>query len=253
MNVSGFDSNSIGMLFSSVGNNTSRGNGLNFGVDLSTYGLIKSGTYGKLMRSYYSTGEDATGVASAASTSVAKDSAKVLTSIKGAASDLADSATKLYKPGKDSVFNETDITDKDGKTKKGYDMDAIYKAVSDFVDDYNSTVKAAGKTNTSSIANAGASMINYTNTNANLLKSIGISADATTHELKVDEDTFKKASISKIKSAFSGSGSFAYSVAVKASMLKNYAEIESSKSNTYGNRGNYTYNYMTGEMYNSEV
>ena len=56
---------------------------------------------------------------------------------------------KLTENRKDSVFKEKDITTKDengvGKTTKGYDTDAIYKAVSASADDYNSVLSAAAK------------------------------------------------------------------------------------------------------------
>ena len=42
-----------------------------------------------------------------------------------------------------------------------------------------------------------------------------------------------------------------YQVSAKASLADYYAEREASKGNTYGNTGTYTYNYNTGEIYNT--
>ena len=42
-------------LFASVGGNGSNNNSINFGVNLSDYASIKSGSYGNLMKAYYKT------------------------------------------------------------------------------------------------------------------------------------------------------------------------------------------------------
>jgi hypothetical protein len=249
--ISAFDSSSISTLFSSLSSrNSSSSSSANFGVDLSTYSLIKSGSYFKLMQSYYSTDE---GKSSAikSSTSTSKDSTKTLASIENASDDLTESAEALYKTGTKSLFNKKSVTGEDGKTTEGYDTDAIYKAVNSFVSDYNSLVSAAGKTETTKIANAAAAMVNATSKNSSLLDSVGISINSKDYTLSIDEDAFKKADMSTVKSLFNGTGSYAYSVAVKSSMIGSYAEMESAKSNTYGSSGNYTYNYSTGELYST--
>lgn len=246
--ISAYDSNSISTLFSSLNRNNKTnsmfgGSTPNLGVDLSTYSMIKKGSYYQMMKAYYSEDSNGDSIAKNISTSTSKDDSKTLVGIEGAAEDLTKSAEALYKSNSDAFKK------KDGE----YDKDAIYKAVDSFVDDYNALVKATGKSNTSSIANAAAAMVNYASNNANSLSKIGISYNAKDYTLSIDEDKFKNADMSTVKSMFSGNGSFAYSVAVKASMIDSYASIESSKSNTYGNSGNYTYNYKTGELYNTQT
>lgn len=255
MTISAFDSNSISTLFSSLSTSrSSSSNTFNFGIDLSTYSMIKSGSYFKLMKAYYSTdGASGSSVLSPASTSTAKDSTKTLASIENAAEDLTESAEALYKTGTKSLFNKTTTTGEDGKTTSGYDTDAIYNAVSAFVSDYNSLVSAAGKSETTNIANAAAAMVNTTKINSSLLSSVGISFDSKDYTLSIDEEKFKSADMSVVKSLFNGTGSYGYSVAVKASMIDSYAQMESSKSNTYNYSGNFTYNYSTGELYNTTV
>ena len=250
-NIQAFDSNSISTLFSGLGTrNTSSTGNMNLGVDLSTYSLIKSGSYFKLMQAYYSTDEGKSS-SIVSSTSTSKDSVKTLASIENASEDLGESAEKLYKTGSKSVFNKKSVTGEDGKTTQEYDKDAIYKAVDSFVSDYNSLVKAASKSETSRIANAAAAMVNATSKNSSLLKEIGISINSEDYTLSVDEKAFKEADMNTVKSVFNGNGSYGYSVAVKASMINSYAEMESAKSNTYTNTGNFTYNYSTGELYNT--
>ena len=76
--------------------------------------------------------------------------------------------------------------------------------------------------------------------------------DSEDYTLSIDKDAFMKADSSVVSTLFQGTGSFAYATAVKASMINSYANIESSKSNTYNSQGNYTYNYNTGELYNTK-
>lgn len=243
-NISGWDSSSLSTLFSSLNSSGSKRNSAtSLGIDLKEYASIKSGAYYKLMKSYYGGNENASKIVS--NTSTSSDSAKTLASIQDTAKDLVDTAKDLYKTGSKSVFKK----DSEGN----YNTDEIYSKVKDFVDDYNSLVKSASKTETNSIANAAAAMINSVSNNDKNLANIGISIDKENHTLKIDEDKFKKADMSAVKSMFSGTGSFAYSVASNASMVKHYADTEASKSNTYSASGNYTYNYNTGTIYNSET
>ena len=51
--ISMYDSSSVSTLFSSLGSSKSTGSGM-FGINLSEYASIRSGSYGKLMRSYFS-------------------------------------------------------------------------------------------------------------------------------------------------------------------------------------------------------
>ena len=244
--ISSFNAN----MFSSFGTNNTGGASTNFGINLSDYGLIKRGSYYKMMKAYYET--DASGSSSKnsiRSTSTSKDTTKTIAAVKNAGEDLAKSAETLYKSGQKSVFNKT-TTEKDGKKTESYDTDKIYDAVKQFVSDYNTMVSAAGKSNTTSIARTGASMVNNTRANASKLAELGITIDSEDYTLSIDEEKFKKADMSVAKTLFNGRGSYGYSTAVSASMLKSYAETESNKANTYGANGSFTYNYSTGELYN---
>lgn len=244
----GWDSNSISTLFSSL--NRSSSSGASFGnamigsIDYTTYSSIRTGSYRKLLKSYYETDE---GKASKSqwvdnkSTSTAKDSAKTLASIQDSATGLTDSAADLYKSSS-KVFTK----DASGN----YDTDAILKSVKEFVSDYNSLLSSADDSNTDRITRATDSMVNNTKLNSTLLSKVGISINSKDNTLSVDEDTFKKANMDTVKSLFNGNGSFAYNTALKASMIGSYAKMEASKSNTYNNYGSYTYNYQTGQLYN---
>ena len=246
-----YDSSSVSTLFSSLGSSKSTGSGL-FGINLSEYASIRSGSYGKLMRSYFSM--DSTKGTSksddstkntiedlATTTSTSKDSTKTLAAIESDAKELTDSAKALYTRSNNKVFTK----DSGGS----YDTDKIYKAVKRFADDYNSMLDTAGKSSTNRISRSVSSMKNETSYNEKPLKEIGITVDEKTGRLSVDETTFKSADTEKIKNLFNGTGSYAYSVATKAAMTESYAKSEAAKSNTYTKNGTYNYNYNSGNIF----
>ena len=249
--ISMYDSSSVSTLFSSLGSSKSTGSGL-FGINLSEYASIRSGSYGKLMRSYFSM--DSTKGTSksddstkntiedlATTTSTSKDSTKTLAAIESDAKELTDSAKALYTRSNNQVFTK----DSGGS----YDTDKIYKAVKRFADDYNSMLDTAGKSSTNRISRSVSSMKNETSYNEKPLKEIGITVDEKTGKLSVDETTFKSADTEKIKNLFNGTGSYAYSVATKAAMTESYAKSEAAKSNTYTKNGTYNYNYNSGNIF----
>ena len=141
-------------------------------------------------------------------------------------------------------------TDKDGKVSYEYDTDKIYKAVSDFVDSYNKMLKEGGDSNTNNILRSTKSMVNLTKANSNMLSSVGITI-GTDNKLSVDETAFKKADMNTVKSLFHTTGGFGYQTSVQAGMIESYAKSEAEKANTYNKSGLYTYNYTTGEIYNT--
>lgn len=249
--ISMYDSSSVSTLFSSLGSSKSTGSGL-FGINLSEYASIRSGSYGKLMRSYFSM--DSTKGTSksddstkntiedlATTTSTSKDSTKTLAAIESDAKELTDSAKALYTRSNNKVFTK----DSGGS----YDTDKIYKAVKRFADDYNSMLDTAGKSSTNRISRSVSSMKNETSYNEKPLKEIGITVDEKTGKLSVDETTFKSADTEKVKNLFNGTGSYAYSVATKAAMTESYAKSEAAKSNTYTKNGTYNYNYNSGNIF----
>lgn len=249
--ISMYDSSSVSTLFPSLGSSKSTGSGL-FGINLSEYASIRSGSYGKLMRSYFSM--DSTKGTSksddstkntiedlATTTSTSKDSTKTLAAIESDAKELTDSAKALYTRSNNKVFTK----DSGGS----YDTDKIYKAVKRFADDYNSMLDTAGKSSTNRISRSVSSMKNETSYNEKPLKEIGITVDEKTGRLSVDETTFKSADTEKIKNLFNGTGSYAYSVATKAAMTESYAKSEAAKSNTYTKNGTYNYNYNSGNIF----
>ena len=81
------------------------------------------------------------------------------------------------------------------------------------------------------------------------LEDIGISVDSKTGILSFDSEKFNNADMDKVKKLFNGTGSYAYSVATRASLIDSYAQSEATKSNTYGKNGKYSYNYNSGDLF----
>ena len=219
--INGFDSNSMNSLFSSMGasgTNSSASSGL-YGINLSDYASIKNGSYGKLMKSYYALDEDKD-VKDKKSKNDTDDTDATIRSIKTASDDLKDSAAALY--SSKSLF---------AKNANGeYDMEAIYEKAKAFVEDYNSLVGSVGSAETDSIAKAGASLVNNTSNNVDMLSKIGISVSGADFSLSIDKEKFMKANISDVKSMLSGVGSFIYQVGSKASRIYSMVEDKVSGS-----------------------
>ncbi len=245
------------MLFSSLPTNKNNVTGSLFGnasassFSLSDYALIKSGSYGKLMKAYYGQ-SDSSNKNSAVNKLVSgssADTATTITALKGSSEKLAKVAGELTATGKDSLFVEKDITTKDENgvetTKKGYDVDAIYKKVSEFVDSYNSVLNAAGKSDNKKVLSAGANMTTMTVANENLLNKIGIKIGED-NKLSLDEEAFKAADMGSVKTLMNGVTSFAYDVQTKASFINMYAKEDAAKTS-----GIYAGNAMYNNSYSS--
>lgn len=237
---------------------TSGGGGLGNLNFLSDYASIKNGSYGKLMKAYYAKDKssEVSSIAEkqtkkATSTSTAKDSAKKLAEIEGAAEGLKDSADALIKTGSKSVFNKVEVESKDEygftQTTKEYDKNAIYKSVASFVDDYNNLIKTAGSSETNSIQNRVHTLTGATSANKTLLSKVGITINSD-NTLSIDEESFKKADMTTVKSLFNGNSSYAYRVSAQASLIDYTADKEASKANTYTGNGSYGSTYSTGSI-----
>lgn len=227
-------------LFNSVqssGSQTSSLNSLLSGSLLSDYASIKNGSYGKLMKAYYTDSSDtSTSSWSKQSVSTSKDSAKTLSSIQSSTDSLKDAADALLSKDSDSVFSK-------GDTEK------IYSAVSAFVKQYNSTIQSLENVKTSSIQNRVDSLTNLPIANSKLLKSVGITIQ-NDNTLALDENTFKSANANTVKSLFHSTGSFAYQVSAQASLINYSAAREASKSNTYTDSAVYNNTYNSGNLFN---
>jgi hypothetical protein len=242
----------VSFLLNSLPSRSGSATSLNF---LSDYASIKNGSYGKLMNAYYGTGKErVSNAVNSSSTSTSKDSKEKLQNVKNAADSLKVSADKLLVTGAKSLFNTKEVTSTDDKgvttTTTTYDVNAIYKAVSSFVSEYNNTIEKGSGANSNSISTRVNSLNNMTKANQNLLGKVGITVGSD-GKLALDEAAFKKADMASVKSIFNGTGSYGYQVSSQASWLSFGANNELSKANTYNASGNYSNNNSNGDIFSS--
>ena len=248
--------NAVNTLFSGLGGNGSKTGSVSTGSNvLADYASIRSGSYHKLLKSYYNKDKEAVTDAvknSVTSTSVAKDSTKELTRMEKAGENLKKSVDELITQGTKSVFKQESVKNSDGTFTKKYDTDAIYKKVNAFVENYNTAIEETEDANTMRIARTSEQMTTLTNAYKNQLNKIGITVKSD-NTLSIDKDTFEEADMDTVKNLFNGTCSYAYSVGVKASMIDYYAQNEASKSNTYAETGYYNFNYNYGSNYSNYI
>lgn len=233
------------ILFSSLSSNSTSNstNSLSSSFSfLSDYAAIKSGSYGKLLKAYYSQQSDDDTTTSSANkyssklgASTSEDTAKTLAKVQSTTDSLKESADALLETGSKSVF-------------KSEDEDAVYNAVAAFVKDYNSVLTASEDVNSTSILQQTLSMVNTTKANESLLNKVGITINED-NSLSLDKDTFKSANESTVKTLFNNTGSYAYSVSASASFINYKADTEAAKANTYNISGNYSANYTSGSIF----
>ncbi len=200
---------------------------------LGDYSSLKNGSSYKLYKAYYKK-EDSD--SKEAKNSISTTEKNAYTTVKSAAEGLSAAADKL---SSNSLYQKGEFkkTAKDGtQTDSDYDYDGMYKAVSDFVENYNSLVKNGSSESLAKLNDVTYRMMKNTKVNYNTLGAIGISAnkDGT---LSIDRDKFNQAEVGSIKSLFSGSGSFADSTVSRASILKNTAVSKLSNSKVYNAEG----------------
>ena len=177
------------------------------------------------------------------SSSTSKDTANTIAKVKDRADDLVSTGTDLYR--------NRDLFDKnlDGK----YDMDEIVEEISAFIKDYNDLIIGTENTKSSGIASAMNTLKGITDAYKKELATLGITIDKDDDTLKFDEDSFLNADMKEAKSLFIGTGSLAYQITAKATMVANQAETEAAKANTYTGDATYSNNYNTGSIFNGTI
>lgn len=242
------EKNDYSFLFNSLNTGSSQGSAGNIfnAINLSEYGSIKSGAYGKALKVYFA--QDA-----ADSTSVSKtdkndkkfaESTEVerLNEVNGNASAFASSAKNLVERGTDSLFRkkEMEVKNEDGTTSKveDYDVDAIYKSVSDFAKKYNAFLESVKDSDSKKVSGEAPDMIKLVEDYKASLEKVGITIGKN-DELIVSEKDFKAAKVEDMKKLFNGNASFAYVLSTKASFIGATAGSEANVMKTYNSLGGY--------------
>lgn len=222
----------------------------NWMTDLSSlcadYNSIRNGSFAKLAKVYYGKQSSSASSAENSDDTVKKSTTtdKKMAKAKTDADDLKSSAEALTASGTKSLFKLKDITTKDEETgeettTKGYDMEAITKAVKSFVNDYNDLVKSGSDVTSTNVLKKTLFMTKATLANKNLLSDVGITITKG-NQLSIDEEKFKSADVNKIKTLFNGNNSYADRVATQAEEISKQVSNDSLKTNgLYNNQGGY--------------
>lgn len=240
--------NNTSYLFGSTSSKSSSVGGNILGIDLAEYSSITRGSYSKLIKAYYA--KYGTDNKTVEKTSSEKDSTATKTSLKSNADSLYKAAEALVANGRNSLFNKIEVTNEEtGVTTKEYDKDKIFKAVNSLVDSYNTFIKKSTDSKDNAVLRQSLRMVNANASNSSLLNDIGIKINAD-NTLSIDEEAFKNADMSTVKSLFNGRDSLGGKIQSAASSV--YLKVNDSM----GNNGFYTSagtfgSYSTGNILDS--
>lgn len=222
---------------------------------LADYAAIKNGSYGKLVKAYYAQMSDDTSSAKKSTTTKTKEKEKTdtekktLTETKAKADAVKKSANALMETGKKSLFTKVDVKDEEtGKTTQQYDTDKIYKAVKQFVSDYNSLITDAGKSSSTAIARKGITLNGEMTARRDMLEDVGITINED-NTLSIDEEKFKEADMRDVKDLFNGSHSLSAKTYQKAVEINNLSTSAASSNSLYSSNATYVASY-SGTLYN---
>lgn len=196
-------------------------------INFSDYKMIQSGSYKKLMKSYYAKQSNDT-------SSSKKTTNKANNKIDSTSKDLSGlSKTKLVadslKKSADNLSGGNLFAQSNGV----YDTDKITSAIKAFTQDYNSTIEQSSKLSSQDVQRQIDFMKSLTNTMSSALSKVGIS-QSLDGKLSFDADSLSKADMKAVKSLFQGSHSYASQIADKASAISSAALRNSS---FYSNNG----------------
>lgn len=161
---------------------------------------------------------------------------------------LSDSASKLY----DSASKLSSLSLKDME-----DTDTLVKKVTDFAENYNSTIDSLQKSNSVDALREGVNMKNTVGAFAGALKRIGITVGSD-NKLTVDEDALKKADKNSVASVLGGNFSVTGRIAKRSEGISRSAMNKAMTTafvDTYTNKGTASSSYMsyfTGTLFDKQ-
>lgn len=171
---------------------------------LGDYYSVQNGSYYKLAKKFYAK-------AAEEGEKSAQADKKSVELVKSGAQEAIDSLNKLMD---DSLFKKVETTDEDGKKSYGYDKDKVLDKLKSFVEDYNAMVKDAGEMDGDNSLKAGVRLVDQMKVYKSALMRIGVNVESD-NTLKVDEEAFKEADMTDVKSLFTGNVSMAKNIQTK--------------------------------------
>ncbi len=204
--------------------------GTSLSSSISNYNLLKSGSYSKMMKSYYA--NEKKNASSKADSAKASEEKKELQMTSSDANSLKTTLKDLLK---EDNFEKKAVKNEDGTTTMKYDMDDLYKKASAYVKSYNEMLDTGADSTNTSVLRGVSSMTGRTKANERVLNSVGIKIGAD-NKLSIDEDKFKdEKNINSLKTLFQGYGSYGQQMQTKATAVENAASSALKKTPTYTN------------------
>lgn len=218
--------NNISALFSSL-NEKSTTNLIGQSVDplsstLTNYASLKSGSYYKLMKKYYSEGEQ-------------KASKEDIEAYKKKQDITANKAASFSSTVNDLMDSKYTDEGKAGITEK----------IQTFVSEYNSLLKNADSSDLSSVKQKAEWMSNMVKEYSSTLAEAGIEVSAK-GELSVNTDKLNNSKLDSLKDIFGpGVNNFSSKVLYKAEQIYSLAKTYGSSATAYTSSGAYNRNYSS--------
>lgn len=159
------------------------------------------------------------------------------------------SAAALKKDGEALASNElfAKVKDSDGNETDEYDVKKILSTAKSFVSNYNAMFDKAESSSNSGVLSNLSYIRQRTANSTKALKEFGFSVDKK-GRLSLDEDTFKKADMSKVQDFFKNYGSY---VASNASRVDYYMNTNANATSGYTSKA--SYNIPPVSDYNSFI
>ena len=157
------------------------------------------------------------------------------------------SAAALKADGETLASSELFAKIKDEDGNETYDVKKILSTAKSFVNNYNTMFDKAESSSNSGVLSNLSYIRNRTANNTKALKEFGISVDKK-GRLSLDEDTFKKADMSKVQDFFKDYGSY---VASNASRVDYYMNTKANAASGYTSKA--SYNIPPVSDYNSFI
>lgn len=236
-------------LFNSMNRSISAGGGVSGLASLvGDYNTIKNGSYNKLVKAYYAKmGKDAKPSSSKSSVDSTdypwSDSQKPVTSKKEASREytkISDAVSSVKSAA--GALSEDAKTDLFAGSGNGVDREKINSAVSDFVDSYNSLIKAAGSSSSSTVKSRAEMMTGTSVAYFNQLSRAGITVQEN-GTLSLDKDKLAAADTGSIKSLFNGRNTYGDKISSNAAFVESGAATAASSSTTYTANGSNSLSY----------
>lgn len=186
----------------------------------------KSGSYRKLIKSYYSEQKKMN-----SEIKKAKDELSAFKSQKNdkTTNEPVNSTLNAMKKESDGLKTAAEALGNDDlwKAKDGeYDLEKISGAIKSFANEYNDVIEQSSKVSSKNISQTTNYMKSLTKTMSKALAKVGVNVDKD-GKITVDEDAFKKADVKTLKSIFGGKASYGSQIAEKAQEISRDTILDS--------------------------